>query len=548
MSETRKILKTSGLLGALTLLSRFTGLARDVVIAALLGGSRAADVFFIAFQLPNLLRRVLGEGALSSFVVPLFAGRRKEAGEAEGWVFINRALNWLFLITLLLVIAGMIFSSEVFHAFGGLGMAAEGRAAGGIANEEAQAAIAQGVSLTRLMFPYMIGLALASIMMGACHALKSFTAPAFGSIVLNFAMIGAGAAALFGSVETYQALRWLGWAVLAGAVVRILIMIPVLARAGWRWRAEFSARDPEVNRLFRMMGAGLFGLSIAQINISVALLLATFLGEGKVTYLTYANRLIQFPMALTATAMATAMLPSLTDLILENKADRLREVIGFTKRIEVVFMIPAMLGLMFFGLPIVELIFEHGAFDAEDSAGTYGALIFYAPGLLPLGWSRLLLPIFYARKDVKTPVKAAAVTMVVNIALGLAFTFGTPLGHRGLALAATLAGFVNYALLSWFLKNDPARPLEGLDIGQTVGRALAAGLVGIGGLSTLFHLLTANMPADSTTIGRAIVLLPFLLASVPLYFFLAHRFAVPDSDRAYELVKRRLSRKRPDVE
>lgn len=544
MSQRRQLLRTTGLLGALTLLSRVTGLVRDVVLAALLGGSRTADVFYIAFQLPNLARRVLGEGALSSFVVPLFVGRRKDAGEAGGWVFVNRTLNAVILLTLLMTLAGMVFSQEVFNLFGGFGILTRAESLTGGEKEAALEAARHGVSLTRLMFPYMIGLAVSSIMMGICHGLNRFATAALGSTVLNLAMIGAGGAALFVAVDPQRATVWLAGSVLAGAVLRILIMTPTLARAGWRWRAQFSTQDPDVRNLFRMMGVGLFGLGITQINIAVALFFAAFLGEGNVTYLTYANRLIQFPMALTATAMATAMLPNLTQLLLDGEHGQLRRVIGFAKRVEIVLMVPAMLGLIFFGLPIVELLFERGAFTPEDSVGTNGALLYYALGLLPLGWLRLILPIFYARKDVTTPVKAAFVSMVANIALGAFFTFFTGMEQRGLALASTLAAFVNYGMLQFYLQRDPAKPLAESRLSETLLKSALAGLLGVGIPWLIYTGIASRWETGDALLARAALLLPMIALSVPLYFALAHFFRVPESDRAVELIRNRLTRKR----
>jgi putative peptidoglycan lipid II flippase len=249
-------------------------------------------------------------------------------------------------------------------------------------------------------------------------------------------------------------------------------------------------------------------------------------------------------MALTATAMATAMLPNLTQLLLDGEHAQLRRVMGFAKRVEVVLMFPAMLGLIFFGLPIVELLFERGAFLPEDSVGTQGALLYYALGLLPLGWLRLILPVFYARKDVTTPVKAAFVSMLVNIALGAGFTFFTGMEQRGLALASTLAAFVNYGILQAYLNRDPAKPLAESRLTETLFKSSAAGLLGVGLPWLLYQLVVHQLHAPDTTIERAAFLLPAIILSVPLYFALAHLFRVPESDRAVELIRKRLIRKR----
>jgi putative peptidoglycan lipid II flippase len=292
-----------------------------------------------------------------------------------------------------------------------------------------------------------------------------------------------------------------------------------------------------------MMSVGLFGLGITQVNIAVALFFAAFLGEGNVTYLTYANRLIQFPMALTATAMATAMLPNLTQLLLDGEHGELRRTMGFAKRVEVVLMLPAMLGLILFGMPIVELLFERGAFTPEDSTGTNGALLYYALGLLPLGWLRLILPVFYARKDVTTPVKAAFVSMLANIALGAFFTFFTSMEQRGLALASTLAAFVNYGVLQFYLARDPAMPLAESRLTETMVKCSLAGLLGVGGPWLLYHGAGNLWGYGDATFHRALLLIPAVAISIPLYFALAHLFRVPESDRAVDMIRRRLTRK-----
>ncbi len=544
MSEKRKIIKTTGLLSLLTLLSRFTGLIRDSIMAAVLGASGISDVFNIAFELSNLLRRVLGEGSLSAFIVPLFVERRKES-EPSGWHFANRAINAIGILSLVLTLLGMIFSWGVFYVFGGAGM---------LAGADGDPAVLErfhlGVRLTRLMFPNLIALAVGSIMMGVCNALNSFTAPAIGSAILNVVMIVAGGMALFLRIEPQQATVWLGWSVLAGAAIRVFVMIPPMTKHGWRWELDSPRGDAEVRKLFGIMGTGLFGMSVNQINLSVASIFATYSGVGVKTYLTNAGRLIQFPMALTATAMATAMLPQLTRYMLEGKNKELRDVMGFIKRVEMVLMLPAVLGLMFFGLPIVELIFQRRKWTEEASIGTADALLFYAPALIPFGWSRIVLPLYYARKDIATTVKAAIVGVIVNIALGAFFTFYSHLAQRGLAIASTAAAFADYGMLTWQMRRDPAQPLAESRTAETFLKCLVAGLIAIGGGRMLYGFLAGQWPSwfagifgplDST-LGRGVLLLPLIVLSSAIYFPLCHLFRVPDSDKAFGMIKKRFSR------
>ncbi len=513
-------------------------------MAAMLGGSRLSDVFYIAFELSNLARRIIGEGSLSSFVVPLFEGRKK-VSEASSWSFVNRAINIVGLVTCALTLIGMIGAREVFNVFGGFGMeAAASKAADPAQAEFIRNNAAHGVFLTRLMFPNLVALAVGSIMMGVCNALGSFTAPALGSVMLNIAMIAAGVAALWGHADPMTGTVWLGYAVLAGAGLRVLIMIPAMRSRGWRYRTELRGGDDSVQRLFRMMSAGLFGMAISQINMSMIGIFATYGGEGNKTFLTYANRLIQFPMALTATAMATAMLPQITRMMINAEHDKLRGVIGFIKRAELVIMLPAALGLMFFGLPIVQMIFQRGEFTDEDARGTYGALLFYSPALIAFGWSRLVQPIYYARQDVRTPVKSALCSMAVNLAAGAFFTFYTHLEQRGLALANTLAAFTDYAVLSWFLRRDPARPLAESRTPETFFKCLAAGIIAIGGTSWIYGRVLIALQLQDAPFARAVLLLLFLGIAAVGYFVLARVLRVPDSERAFDKITGKLGLRR----
>ncbi|MCL5271448.1 MAG: murein biosynthesis integral membrane protein MurJ [bacterium] len=535
MSEKRKVIKAAGVVGALTLLSRFTGVIRDAVLAAKLGDTRLSDVFFVAFELPNLVRRVLGEGALSSFIVPLFSERRKLDGEQRGWEFINRAGNVMMLVALAITVAGMFFSREVFYLFGGYGMAAAGDAG----------YVALGAQLTRLMFPFVIALTVGSVMMGACHTLRSFAAPSLGSVMLNLTMIiGAGLAIIL-RTPGERATVWLGWAVLAGVALRVLIMVPTLRRHGWRWQPVWSPSDPAVRRLMWLMVPGLAAMGISQINSIVSGQFAMYLGKGIKTYLLYAGRLIQFPMALTATAAATAMLPQLSHYLLEGQSRELRDLMAFTKRIEIVLMTPAMVGLIFLGLPITELIFAHGRMTTEGAKGIYWALLFYAPGLLPLGWCRLLEPLFYARQDRLTPLKAAAVSMALNMFLNWLFAFHTHLAQGGLALANTLASFAYYFILAGFLGRVLERPMgERPRIAETFWKSLAASVVACGAAAGLYWAVVHWLGAPGGTLTRAALLLPVLAVAAALYFVLAHALHVPDSHEATGMIMARLRRKK----
>ena len=662
MSERRTILRAAGIVGLFTLLSRLTGLIRDALLAAKLGDTRLSDIFYTAFMLPNLVRRVLGEGALSSFIVPLFEERRRQSGDAGGWRFINITSNFLMVVALLITLGGGYFAREIFIAFGGSGLIDEAarverqfayplvdladldepvaiarrlqagdpfaarlaahapaefarllgagdgidsptlalragvvatlnaalddpgreraaREAGiepgamapaldGGANAagalrarnrhlvsqgfpdaigwSAEQYLAIGERMTRIMFPFVIGLTLASIMMGACHALRSFTTPSLGSVMLNLTMIAAAGSALALGTSVSRAAIWLSWSVLAGALLRIAIMVPTLRRFGWRWQPVMNFSDPQLRKLLRMMGVGLSSLAIVQVNIAVVGYFAIALGAGVRTYLSYADRLIQFPMGLTAVAVATAMLPQLTQYMIEGRHHELADMMAFTKRLEIIVMLPAILGLMFFGLPIVELVLEHGIFSPAASWKTYTVIFVYAPALLPMSWSQIVMRLFYARQDVVNPLKASAAAMLTNIFGCWFFTSVFPLNQVGLALAFTISSFVYYFVLAWYLKRTaglesaPVHPR----IGETMWKAGAAALVACGLGFAGYAALRLQFGKPEGIVLQSLTLLPSIGAVTVLYFFLIHWLRVPDSEQAAGMILRKLRRKR----
>ncbi len=541
MSEKRKVLRAAGIVGAFTLLSRFTGLFRDMVLAALFGASRMADTFNTAFEVVNQVRRVLGEGALSSFIVPIFTERR-QTSENEGWRFFNRTLNLLALISILITLAGMWYSREVFMAFGGVALnklVAQGDLPAG----EAARILALGSSMTRLMFPYVIGITLVALFMGACHSLRSFTAPSLGSVILNLAMILAGALAMLVRTSDERAAYWLCWSVLLGALLRVVMMFPPLWRHGWRWEPLFSIRDPELRKLLAMMGLGLLGMFLSQINVAVSGFFAWYLGEGVKTNITYANRLIQLPMALTATAVATALLPQLTQFLLEERYTQLRDMMGFIKRLEIVFILPAIAGLILLGYPITQVIFERRAFTPEDTWGTYLALVAYAPGLLAMGGNRLLQPLYYARKDMLTPLLAGGVSVAVNVVLNWLFAFHTSWAQVGLGISNSIASFAGYGVLAGLmhstLKQDPG---ESPRVGETLWKSGVASLVACGLGAGLYVGWVHMRGVPVGTMNRLTLLAPVLLLVSFLYIGLIRLLRVPDSERAIKIIRDRIKR------
>ena len=480
-SEKRSILSSATLVAGLMLLSRILGVIRDGVVARILGARVYNDIFNIAFQIPNLARRVLGEGALSAFIVPIYHREEQLGGAERAFLFFNRALTAMILLGGVLTVAGIFAAQPLFLIFGGLKYAV-------VDQPEYADYMVLGTRLTRIMFPFLLILTITSLFMGVCHAHRRFVTASLGSSTLNIVIIGAallawrtgnlGASGLDAAAidrEQAQFTVWLAWAVIGGVSLRIVLMAPTLWGLGWRFRPTFHLRDRAMGDLFRKMGVATFAAGVAQINISINLLLANWCGEGAVTYLYYSNRLIQFPLALVGSGLATALAPAISKHYVAGNLKEAHDLTSFTMRTLMIFTVPAMIGFWALGEPILAMIFQGGEWGPEATRNTNWALAMYATGLLPLAALRVLIPVFYAKGDVKTPVQVAAGALVVNVAANLVL-MRTPLSYAGLALGASLSSLFNAWVLWRLLRREIGALWDGA-MTQAILRCLVAGVI-----------------------------------------------------------------------
>ncbi|MFH0794241.1 MAG: murein biosynthesis integral membrane protein MurJ, partial [bacterium] len=522
-SERRAFLRSAGVVSAITFLSRVLGVIRDAVIGARLGAGKISDIFNIAFELSNLLRRIFGEGSLSAFIVPLFLREQKEKGADASWRFASNALTAFTLVTVVLTLAGMFGASAIFAFFGGSSYLAAG---------DAQA-MALGVTLTRIMFPFLIFLALAALMMGFCHAHRHFTMPAFGSVVLNLTMILGSIAAWKYQGEAFA--KILAWMVLLGVLLRVAILVPPLMRRGFRYHPVLDTQDPALRELFKMLLPAIYGVGIAQINISVSLNFSTWMGPGAATCLRFSSRLMQFPQALVATALSTVLLPLLSRYLLEEKWNDLRSTMNFSFRLLLLLFLPATIGMMALATPIVTFLFERGNWDAQASATTAHVLHFYAIGLLPYSVIGILTPLYYARRDMLTPVKAGAVGMVANIlCAAIAFyLLRDTLGPAGLALASSIAAAINALLLFRWLRL-PGRAIWDKGLSAITAKTAAASLLmGTVAWGTA-RLLGFVIPFEGTLRRGATVALA-IAAGIASYYIFCVVLRVSEIHRARDI-------------
>ncbi|MBW2172094.1 MAG: murein biosynthesis integral membrane protein MurJ [Deltaproteobacteria bacterium] len=439
MSETAKITKAAGVVSVATLLSRILGLVRDIVIAAFFGAGPAADAFFVAFRIPNLLRRLFAEGSLTISFIPVFAEYLLKRGRDEAFA-LARSSWWILTMTLAVVsVLGVLLSPLIVKII----------APGFISSPDK---FELTVLLTRIMFPYIFFIGLVALAMGILNTLGHFAAPACSPALLSVAMVSS---VLLISPHLEKPVLGLAFGVIIGGGLQLTLQIPFMIRKGFRLFVRGPLYHAAIKRIALLMTPAVFGAAVYQINIVVGTLLATLLPEGSVSYLYYADRMVQFPLGVFAIALATAVLPSLSKQAAMNDMEGLRSSFSYALRLVFFITIPAMTGLIILREPIISLLFQRGAFDATSSRLTAEAVLYYAVGLWAFSGVRIVVSAFYSLQDTKTPVKTAVVALLTNILLSILLM--GPMRHGGLALATSIASAVNLTLLILALRRRLGR-------------------------------------------------------------------------------------------
>lgn len=441
------VVKAAGLIGVATFSSRILGFIRDMVLARLFGATPAADAFFVAYRVPNLLRELFAEGSMSSAFIPVFTEYRTSKTQRDAWELASAVFTTLLTIVTGITLLGLLAAPGIVWLL-----------APGF--HEAPEKLALTSLLTRVMFPYLLFISLAALAMGILNSMRAFAAPAFSPVFFNIFIISC---AFFLSPLLSEPIFGVAIGVVAGGAAQFAMQVPGLKRRGMLFGFRWEPGHPGVRRIGRLMLPSLLGLSVTQINITVSTILASFFAGGP-TYLFYGMRLIQFPLGIFGVALATAILPTLSTQAARGALDELRTTLGFGLRMILFIMLPAMLGLILLRMPIVHLFFEHGTFTAHDTAETALAVLCYSVGLWAFGGVRIIVSAFYSLQDTKTPALSAAVAVGANIVFSLALM--QALGAAGLALATALAAMVNGGILVAILN----RRLGGVEWGG-VGRS-----------------------------------------------------------------------------
>lgn len=481
-SSATRLAKSAGIIGTATLTSRVLGLVRDQVLAFLFGAGNAMDAFYVAYRIPNLMRDLFAEGAMSAAFVPTFTRRLTQRGRASAWQLGNQLINALVVVTALIVLAGMVFARPLTEGLAGAYAAVPGK-------------LELTVTLTRVLLPFLTLVAVAAALMGMLNSLNKFFTPALSPAMFNVGII-------FSALVLVPVAPALGLepivAIAVGAMIggvgQIALQVPSLLREGYRYRLELSPTDPGLREILRLIGPGTLAGAAVQINLLVNTILATGEGTGAVSWLSYAFRLMYLPIGLFGVSIATATLPAVARYAAQAEIDRVRQTVSSAFRLMLMLTIPAMVGLIVLASPIVGLVFERGSFAASDTAATAAALAFYAPGLLGYSAVRIGVPCFYALKDSVTPTLVSIASVALNIVLNVILV--RHMGYRGLALGTSIAALFNAALLFYLLRQRTG----GLDSGRIlvafVKISLAAGLMGATALSVHVWLLGVWPGAD----------------------------------------------------
>ena len=522
-SENSRVVRAAGVVGMATMLSRVFGFIRDMIVAGLFGAGLTTDAFFVAFRIPNLLRRLLAEGSLTVSFVPVFTEFLKNRTREEALELADITFTALSILLVAVSLLGVLFAPLIVTVM-----------APGFVKSAAQYDLA--VFLTRLMFPYILLISLVALCMGILNSLRHFAAPALSPVILNLAMI---LAALTLRGFFHEPITALAVGVMAGGVLQLAMQWPFLIRMGVRLKPNFRFGHPGVKRIGLLMLPAAFGAAIYQINIFIGTILASLLPAGSVSYLYYADRIVELPLGVFAIAVGTATLPSFSEQVAQGRFDELKRTIAFSLRLILFITIPATVALIVLRVPIISVLFQRGEFGIPSTLNTAQALLCYAVGLWAFSVIRIIVSAFYSLQDTRAPMKAAIVALIVNALFSVALMF--PLKHGGLALATSIATAVNVGML-WVILNRRIGKLLDRTFYDSLGRTCLASLAMWGVVWLIGTVYPWNIagPFDA----RLVHLLLCVAGGAVSFFGAALLLRSPEVTTAVGSIRRRLLRRR----
>ncbi|MDX5371809.1 MAG: murein biosynthesis integral membrane protein MurJ [Pseudomonadaceae bacterium] len=493
------LLKSLAAVSSLTMVSRVLGFVRDTLIARIFGAGVASDAFVVAFKLPNLLRRIFAEGAFSQAFVPILAEYKTQQGEEAARTFLAYVAGLLSLVLALVTLLGILAAPWIVWV-----------SAPGFADEPERFALT--VDLLRVTFPYILLISLSSLVGAVLNTWNRFSVPAFVPTLLNLSMI---VFTVWLAPYFDPPIMALGWAVLVGGLAQLLWQLPALKRIGMLVLPRLSLRDSGVWRVLKQMGPAIFGVSVGQVSLIINTIFASFLVAGSVSWMYYADRLMELPSGVLGVALGTILLPALAKTYAGADREEYSKLLDWGLRLCFLLALPCTLALAIIGEPLIVSLFQYGKFTAFDSQMAERALVAYAVGLLPLILVKILAPGFYAQQNIKTPVRIAIVSLLATQAMNVLFVFVLDLKHAGLALSISLAACLNAALLFWQLRS---RRMYLPQPGWVM--FLAKLVLAVGVMVAVLLLVMAQMPAwDTSEMPWRLLRLGVLVGAGALAYF-----------------------------
>ena len=520
-----RLARSAGIFGLATITSRILGLARDQVLAYYFGADDINDAFRVASRIPNLVRDLFAEGAMSAAFVPTFTRQLTLQGRDQSWRLASSVINALLIVTGIIVIVGMIFAEPLVRVF-----------APGFSDVPGKLELT--VYLTRIVFPFLTLVAVAAVLMGMLNSLGHFFIPALSPAMFNVAMIVMSLALIpLAPSLGVTPITIVAVATLVGGVGQLAIQWPPLRKEGFHYQPVLDLKDEGLHRVLLLMGPGTIGMAATQINVLVNTWLASGI-SGAVSWLDFAFRLMYLPIGLFGVSIAAAATPAISRLIAEQNFQGLRSTLAGALGLTLFLNVPATVGLMVLARPIVQMIFEHGKFTTSDTLNTAAALQFYAVGLIGYSIVRIISPTFYALGRSRVPVMVSAASVFANVVLNI--TLVRSFGYRGLALGTSITAILN-ASVQLFLLRREIHGLEGTRIAASFVRVIIASAV-MGAVTWGAHTVMLNALPGAALLLQAIRLLITIGVSLAALALVAQLLRIPEFAEARDLVIGRLKR------
>lgn len=526
MTEKSQILKSASIISLVTIVSRVLGYVRDQRISFLLGTTLSADAFVLAYRIPNLLRRLIGEGTVAAAFIPVFTGYMRENSTEQLWHFANRLFWTLALVLAVITMLGVIFSPTVIQTFS--------------SPQDRESSFAEAIALNRIIFPYIFFLGLVALAMGILNSFHNFALPAATTAILNFTIVIFSISVVWHYFQRPAISLAVG--VLVGGALQFLVLIPQLVRRGMTFDFGISFTHSGIRDIARVIFPRFFGMGVAQINFFVDTFFATArrMPRGSLAALYVSDRVMELVLGGYAIAVATAILPMMSHQAAANDFDGLKRTFTFAVRIVAYITIPAAVGLMILREPIIRMLFQHGQFVAESTRLTARPLLYYAIGLPALACVKLIVPAFYSARDTKTPVIVAMISFSINITLNFLFLNNFYLYKRfqngGPALATVIATLFDFFTL-FFIFRMRYGALGSLEIFHSIGKiTMCSAIMGVACMVANHYV---NYTVNSAFFTQLMVFIGLIGGATLLYIGLTWLFRCPEIEEVYGIATRR---------